>query len=131
MRNEFSISRSSSSRCQAPVESGSLSEICSPVPDSSGGVFFSKIVTNSRSRLELALEFARVEGQPTGKEEKIDTSDENLPLLVLKRHHRLRYQVHRVLMCRGGNLERSLKQRAVKALAARRSRRTVLARFLK
>ena len=42
-----------------------------------------------------------------------------------QRHHRLRHQVNR-LMCRHGNLEESLKQRAVRVLAARHSRPTMI-----
>ena len=59
---------------------------------------------------------ARVQGQLAGTEDDSDTSDENVPLPVLKsaqvisgwRHHRLRNQVNR-LMCRDGKLEDSLK----------------------
>ena len=56
-----------------------------------------KTVTISKGLEELAREIARVQGQPVGKEEHSETSDESGPLLVPKsawvvsgrRHHRL------------------------------------------
>ena len=64
-----------SSRRQAPVESVSLPEICDPVPDAKGESCLINVAA-SKSLQELAREVAR-KGQPAGREEDSETSDEN------------------------------------------------------
>ena len=93
-------------------------------------------MTNSKIRVELAREVARVQGQSAGKEEDSDTSHENEPLFVPKsaqvvsgrRYHRLRNLVEHPT-CRDGRLEESLIRKAVSSLAARRSHQTALGKF--
>ena len=124
-----------SSRRQAPVESESVPEICSLVPEADSGGFseqFDKLQSRGAGTSGCAS------SRPAGKEDS-EASDENEPLPVPKsapavsrrRHHRLRILIDH-LMCRNGKLEFLLLQRrAVRALAVRRSRRTVLGKFLK
>ena len=85
-------------------------------------------VAVSKSLVQLAREVPRVQGQPAGKEEHNETSDENGPLLVPKsaravsgrRHHLVRMLVDHV-MCRDGRSEETLlERRVVRTLAAQR-----------
>ena len=98
-----------------------------------------KNVAVSKSLEDLAREVARVQGQPTGKEEDSETRDENgrphVPksarVVSGRQHHRLRMLVFH-LMCRDGRLEESLlEQRDVRTLAARRNYQTALGTFFK
>ena len=75
-----------------------------------------KNVAVSKSLEELAREASRVQGQPIGKEEGSETSDESWALPVVpkfarvvsrRRHDGLRMLIDR-LICRDGNLEDSL-----------------------
>ena len=78
--SDYSTSGSSSRR-QAPVESESVSDICDLVPDAKVGVK-SEECGRVKSLVGLARDVARVQVQPTGKEEESETSDECGPLLV-------------------------------------------------
>ena len=93
-------------------------------------------IVNAKSRVKLARAVARVQGQPAGREEDSDTSDENEALPVPKSaqvvsgRRRLRQRSlanHR--LCRDGRFEESLMGKAVRGLAARQSRRAVLDKF--
>ena len=61
-----------------PSRARPFPEICSPVPDVNGGALFSKC--DESQKVAWA---ARSQGQPVGREEDSDTSDENVPLPVL------------------------------------------------
>ena len=98
-----------------------------------------KHVAASKSLVELTRDGARVQGQPAGKEEDSETSDEIGPLPVPKpsqvvsgrRRHRLRLLVNH-FMCRDGRSKESvLERRDVRTLAARRNHPTALGTFLK
>ena len=104
----------------------SLPRICSPMPDASCG---------DLSENELLRDFR---GQPAGKEEDSESSDENEPLPVLmsarvvsaRQHHRLRILVDH-LMRRDGKLAESLLKRvALRALAAQWNHETEKERAL-
>ena len=71
-----------SSRRQAHVESESLPEVCSPMPDASCGAMSEKSFTNSKVFEKLAQVVAQLRSQLAGKEEDSDTSDVNEPLPV-------------------------------------------------
>ena len=104
---------SPSSRRQATFESGSLPEICAPVPTPKLASCLK--VSVSKSFVELAREVARLQGEPAGKEEDSETSDESGRLLVPESarvvcgrlHSGLRLLVDH-LMCRDGFSEESL-----------------------
>ena len=96
-----------------------------------------KNVTVSKSLEER--EVARAQGQPAGKEEGSESSDESGPLPLPKyarvvpgcRLHRLRIPICH-MTCRDGKLEKLLlKQPAVRTFAARRVYQTAVRTFLK
>ena len=116
-----------SSRCQTPVESESLREISSPVPDSSGYVFFQKC--DEFQELRVAGMRVFPSSRPVRwQEEDSYTSDENVPFYVLKvRTNSFRTTTsppaHSV-MRRDGNSEESLvKQNKGPRSAAKSSNR--------
>ena len=124
-----------SSRRQATVESESL-----PVLQCPTHMLMSCLenVAVSKRLEELAREVARVQGQPSGKQEDSETSDENGPPPVPKparvvtgRRHQLLSMLVDHLMCRDGRSEESLpERRAVRTLAARRNYQIALGTFL-
>ena len=67
-----------------------------------------KGVTMSKSLEELAREVARVQGQPAGREEDSETSDESGPLLVPNSARVVSRMLVDHLMSRDGKSEHSL-----------------------
>ena len=98
-----------SSRRQAPVKSECLPKIHDLVPNAEDGV------TASRNLGQLARVIVRAQGQPAGKEEGSESSDESgsLPepksarVVPGRRQHRLRIPTYH-MMCRDGTLEKLL-----------------------
>ena len=128
--------RASSSRRLAPAESESFPEICSPVSDASCGGVFEKCdkfpepgdAGTSGCASSRPVRWQRG-GQPHQRRKRACRSshgqslDNDTTACALWVDH---------LMCGDGKLEESLlKRRAVRAIAGRQSRRTVLGKFFK